>query len=135
MLDEVLQRRLRAVERFAWQPADGSHRSPEIGSVHMWFEGGRGLHLSGASDWTLQWSISEPGDDTWMRAFLHDAHGRWIMRESTAEEPFTGLAGSRLSSASPVFNEHDEVVGAILDFEDRELALSLWEGEIDTSRR
>ena len=101
----------------------------------MWFEDGRGVHLDGASDWTLRWSVSEPGDDVWMGQYVYDSHGRWVARKSTDEEPFVGLAGSRLTSATPVFNEVNEVVGVTLGFEGRELTLSLREGEINTSPR
>jgi hypothetical protein len=133
VLDEVMRQRLRVVERFAWQPDDGSASPPEVGSVHMWFEGGRGVHLDGASDWTLRWSVSEPGEDAWMDQYTYDFHGRWVLRESTDEEPFKGLAGSLLTSATPVFNQVDEVVGVTLVFEDRGVSLRLWEGEINTS--
>ncbi len=100
MLDEVMGRRLRAVERFAWQSDDGSPIAQEVGSVHMWFEDGRGLHLDGASDWTLLWSVTEPGDDGWIGQYLYDHDGRWVMRAATDEPPFVGLAGSRLVSAT-----------------------------------
>ena len=128
-------RRLLTVERFGWESDDGSPVIPEVGSVHMWFEGGRGVHLDGRGDWTLKWSVSEPGDDRWVSQYLYDFHGRWVMREATDEEPFVGLVGSRLTSATPVFNQVDEVVGVTLVHEHRTVTLSLWEGEIDTSVR
>jgi hypothetical protein len=133
MLDEVMRLPLRVVERFAWQPDDGSPSTPEVGSVHMWFDGGRGVHLEGTSDWTLRWSVSEPGDDGWMSQYMYDSRGRWVLRDSTGEEPFIGLAGSSLTSATPVFNEVDEVVGVALGFENWEVTLTLREGEISTS--
>jgi hypothetical protein len=135
MLDEVMRRRLRVVKRFAWQPEDGPPSSPEVGSVHMWFEGGRAVHLDGAADWTLRWCITEPGDDEWMSRYTYDFHGRWVLRESTDEEPFLGLVGSLLTSATPEFDEVNDVVGVTLVFENREVALHLREGEINTSPR
>lgn len=44
----------------------------------------------------------------------------WVLRESTDEEPFVGLVGSPLTSAVPVFNEVNEVVGVTLAFEAQE---------------
>jgi hypothetical protein len=58
-----------------------------------------------------------------------------VLRASTNEEPFIRLVGLPLTSATPVFNEVNEVVGMTLAFEDRTVTLSLWEGEIDTSPR
>ncbi|NYI47027.1 hypothetical protein BJ993_004107 [Nocardioides aromaticivorans] len=135
MLDEVISRRLRVVERLAWYADDGSPVNPDVGSVHMWFEGGRGAHFDGASDWTLEWSVSQSGDDRWMDPYRVDFHGRWVMRDSTHEVPFVGLAGSLLTSATPVFNEVNEVVGVTLTFEERAVRFCLWKGEIDTSPR
>lgn len=63
---------------------------------------------------------------------MYDSHGRWVIRESTDEEPFVGLAGSILTSATPMFNEVNEVVGVTFGFEDRAVSLSLAEGEIAT---
>jgi hypothetical protein len=70
-----------------------------------------------------------------MGLYVSADHGRWVMREATSEEPFMGLAGSLLTSATPLFNEMNEVVGVTLGFEDRDVTLSLWEGEMDTSPR
>lgn len=114
MLDEVVGRRLRAVERFAWQSDRGSPTNPEVGSVHMWFEGGRGVHLDGASDWTLRGSVTEPGDDGWIGQYLYDHGGRWVVREATEEQAFVGLT---------------------LHFEGREVSPRLHEVEINTSSR
>lgn len=133
MLDEVVGRRLRGVERMAWYPADGSLPNFAVGSVHLWFEGGSGVHLDGKSDWTLEWSISAPGNDSWMSQYLYDFHGRWVLRDATWEEPFTGLAGRLLTSTTPLWNEMDEIVGMTLTFETRNVSIRLWEGEIDTS--
>ncbi len=135
MLDDVLGQRLRRVERFAWQSDDGSPMTPNVGSVHLWFEGGRCVHLDGASDWSLKWAISQSGDDRWMTQYLYEFHGKWVLRESTTEEPFAPLIGSALTSATPVFNEMNEVVGVSLQFEDQVLILVTRAGEIDTSAR
>lgn len=135
MLDEVMGRRLRAVERFAWRSDDGSPSTPEVGSVHMWFEGGRGVHVDGGSDWTLRCSVTEPGDDGWIGTYLYDNGGRWVIRAATDEQPFADLAGSRLTSVAARLNEVGEVVGLDLNFEGRNVSLSLHEGEITTSSR
>lgn len=133
MLDEVMGRRLRAVERFAWQSDDGSPSTPEVGSVHLWFEGGRGVHVDGGSDWTLRCSLTEPGDDGWIGQHLQNNGGRWIMQAATDEQPFADVAGSRPTSATPRLNEFDEVVGLDLDFEGRKVSLTLHEGDISTA--
>ena len=95
MLDEVAGRRLRVVERMAWYPEDSSPPNFAVGSVHMWFDGGRGVHLDSKSDWTLGWSISAPGDDGWISRYLYDFHGRWVF-----ERPL----GRSHSLGSPVCN-------------------------------
>jgi hypothetical protein len=86
---------LRAVERFAWQSDDGSPSKPEVGSVHMWFEGGHGVHLDGASDWILEWSVSEPGDDRWMRQYVYDCHGRGCCGSRQTRNRSSALSGHR----------------------------------------
>jgi hypothetical protein len=99
----------------------------------MWFEGGLGVHFDAASDWTLRWWVSEAGDDKWMSQYNYDFDGHWVMRRATGEAPFVRFAGSRLTSATPVFNQVDQVVGVALSFEVGDVTLSLREGEIDTS--
>ena len=135
MLAEVLGRQLRVVERLAWHPDDDSLPNLNVGSVHLWFEGGRCVHVDTASDWTLRWSVSEPGDSRWMGQYRYEHHGRWVIRDASAEAPFAEVVGARLTSAVPVFNEMNEVIGATLNFGERELWLRTWEGEIDTSPR
>lgn len=131
-------RRLRAVERFAWHSDDGLSADLNIGSVHLSFEGGLGAHLDASADWTLRWSVSAAGDKGWLDQYRYDFHGRWLMRDSSQEEPFVGLVGSLVSSATPTWNEVDEVdevVGVNLTFGDRALVLKVWGGEIDTTPR
>lgn len=126
---------LRVVERLAWHPDDDSLPNLNVGSVHLWFEGGRCVHVDTASDWALRWSVSEPGDSRWMGQSRYEYHGRWVIRDASAEAPFAEVVGARLTSAVPVFNEMNEVIGATLNFGERELSLRTWEGEIDTSPR
>lgn len=133
VLEEIVGRRLRAVKRFAWHPDDGSSADLDIGSVHLLFAGGLGAHLDAAADWTLRWSVSWPGDEGRLDQYRYDFHGRWLMRDSSHEEPFVGLLGSLASAASPTWNEVNEVVGVNLTFGDRALVLDVWGGEIDTS--
>lgn len=134
-MDEVIGRRLGAVERFAWHADGGAPADLCVGSVHLWFAGGRGLHLDTASDWTLRWSISEPGDDGWLDAYRYRERGRWLVRDASREAPFVDLVGLPLSSAAPKDNEVGEVSGVTLTFGKRVVTLSQWRGEIDTSPR
>jgi hypothetical protein len=126
MLGEVLGCRLRGVERFAWHAEDGSPANPDVGSVHLWFEGGRGVHLDAGGDWSLRWSVSEPGDAAWLGQYAYNWHGRWVIRDAAGDEPFRDVVGSMLTSATPLFNEMDDVVGVALSFGERSMSLSTW---------
>lgn len=68
-----------------------------------------------------------------MRQYDYEAHGHWVRRDSTGEEPSIGLVGSLLTSVMPLLDEMAELVGVTLCFGERELTLRLWEGEINTS--
>lgn len=135
VLDAVMGKRLRAVERFAWHMDDGSPTRREVGSAHLWFEDGRCVHLDARSDWSLAWSVSEPGDDTWLAPYAYEFHGRWVIREASDEPPFAEVVGTRLTEATPLSNEVHEVVGVRLHFEGATVSLSTWAGEISTAPR
>ena len=121
---------VRTVERFAWQDRDGEIESPDAGSVHLWFEDGRGLHLDTASDWTLRWSISEAGSDLWMRQYRYECAGRWVRRDASLEDPFAPIVGLPLSAALSVANERNETVGVTLVAGTKHVKLRVWEGEL-----
>ena len=127
--------RLRAIERFAWHADDGSPPQREVDSAHLWFEDGRGVHLDAKSDWSLAWSVSEPGDDTWLGSYAYKFHGRWVIRDASSEAPFAPVVGMRLTEATPLFNEVHEMVGVVLNFEGTIVSFSTWCGEISTAPR
>ena len=132
MFGEVVGGRLSTVERFAWHPADGASPRTRVGSVHLWFDSGLGLHVDGASDWTLRCAVSRPGDDTWMAQYRYQDHGRWLARDATAEAPFRGLAGTVLTAVTTRRNPAGEAIALVLGFGSRDVTLELWEGEIRT---
>ena len=84
---------------------------------------------------TLRWSVTGPGNNDWLRQYDYGSDGRWVIRDASAETPFAEAVGRRLISALPSFNEVNEVTGTQLMFDDLELPLTLWEGEINTSPR
>jgi len=87
-----------------------------------------------ASDWTLRWSITKPGDNDWLRRYDYECDGRWLIRDASSEPPFADAIGRDLTSAVPLFNEGDEVAGTTLLFNGLELSLQMGgQGEIDTS--
>ena len=135
MLDEVEGRELRVVERLAWHPSDGLEPNLHSGSVHLWFDGGRCAHFDAASDWTLSWSVTGPGDNDWLRQYDYEAEGRWLLRDASSEEPFAAVLGRRLVSTEPLFNDVDEVTGTLLRFDETELTLSVSEGELSAAPR
>ena len=132
MLEELVGRRLRAVERLAWHPDDTESVELNVGPVHLWFDDGRSVHITGAGDFTLRWELFERGDDGWLGRYDYHFGGRWVVRDSTQEEPFVGLVGNLLNAATPEFNEVNEVTGMTLDFHQRKLGLMLVNGEITT---
>ncbi len=58
-----------------------------------------------------------------------------MARDASTELPFVGAIEHTLTSAAPIFDEVDEVIGMRLTFGTYEFPLSTWEGEVDTSPR
>lgn len=129
---DAVGKRLRAVERLVWTETDGSS-DPTVGPAHLHFAGGCGLFLSGATDWWLDVELTRAGDESWLAAFDYvDTAGRWVLRDASSEEPFTGLAGQRLESCAAIRNDVGELVGLSLSFDSQSVDLCVYEGELRT---
>lgn len=125
-------KRLRAVERLVWTETDGSS-DPSVGPAHLHFDGGCGLFLSGATDWCLDVELTRAGDESWLVPFVYaDPAGRWVLRDASSEEPFTGLVGLRLESCAGIRNGVGELVGLSLSFDSQSIDLCVHEGELRT---
>ncbi|KAA1424107.1 hypothetical protein [Nocardioides antri] len=132
MVEELLNRRLVAVERLSWQTASDSLRR-EVGPVRLVFDTGHALVLSGGTDWTLDYHVTGPGDDSWLDTYKYDLDGQhWALRDAAAEEPFADVMGAALTDWQSTFNEVSEVVGLRLWFDGHEVALTLRNGEVAT---
>lgn len=66
---DAVGRHLRAVERLAWTDPDGSS-DPRVGPVHLHFDAGDGLFVSGATDWCLDVDLTRAGDESWLELRL-----------------------------------------------------------------
>ena len=94
-VDELISKRLIAVERLAWSKADGT-ADIRVGPVHMHFEGGRGAFFSGNADWRFDVVGTRAGDESWLAPFQYDIDGgRWTMRDAADEPPLraSGVPG------------------------------------------
>src|SRR6478609_5974134 len=60
VVEELLSRRLVAVERLSWEPVGISGRR-EVGPVRLVFDNGYSLVLSGSTAWTLNMRVTSPG--------------------------------------------------------------------------
>ncbi|MFC5267670.1 hypothetical protein ACFPJ1_36615 [Kribbella qitaiheensis] len=131
-MDELIGKRLIAVERLAWSKADGT-ADIRVGPVHMHFDGGRGAFFSGNSDWTFDVVGTRAGDESWLAPFQDDIDGgRWTMRDAADEPPFAGFRGSRLESWTSLRNEIGEQVGVDLAFDLGNISLKVHKGEVTT---
>jgi hypothetical protein len=129
-VDALIGRRLAKVMRLAWHwPGEPDDLS--VGPVHLVFDDGRGLFLSGRTDWSLEVVETDPNDDTWLATYDYDYDGgRWVPRDASTESPFVAVIARSLTGLESVRNEVQEVFGLRLDFDGQVLMLTTWEGEI-----
>lgn len=128
----LIGRGLVKVERLGWCES-GALAERAVGPVHLVFDGGRGLFVSGRSDWSLEVVETAPGDSAWLTAYDYDWHGsRWVLRDASGEAPFAAVIAERLAALEPVRDEVGEVVGLDLGFGGRTVTLRMSEGEVTT---
>jgi hypothetical protein len=132
VVEELLGRRLVAVERLSWQTEDGKS-SPDVGPLRLVFDDGQGLVVEGGSDWTLNVRITRPHENSWVDAYAYDfGAGRWVLRDAGKEAPFSGAMGGALTGWQPDYNEVQEVVGLRLWFDGHKISLTQSGGEVRT---
>lgn len=58
------------------------------------FDDGRGPVIDGGRDWTLDFRISSPSDDSWLDKYRYElGNPRWVLRDVGAESPFADAMG------------------------------------------
>ncbi len=132
-MDDLIGRSVVAVERLAWH-FPGSPVDTRSGPVHMHFDGGVGVFLSGASDWSLEIVPTVRGDESWLIPFQYEHEGgMWRIRDAFGEAPFAALRGAKLQAYAPVIDEVDQQpVGLEMNFDLGTITLAMREGEIAT---
>lgn len=131
-IEGLKRRTLTKVTRLAWEmPGEPVQRN--VGPVHLLYDGGHGLAVAGETDWTLRWTITEPGDRSWLAPYDYDVDGaRWVARDASAEEPFSESVGSAFDDWHPRLNELSELVGVELRHGPAWLVLQVSGGEVTT---
>lgn len=132
LVDDLLGRTLVAVERLSWtEPARASN--PRVGPVHLHFSGGRGVFLSGGTDWSLGALTTRAGDESWLLPYRYEIEGSsWVIRDASDEVPFREFRGARLDACASIRNEMGEQVGLTFEFERSAFSLHAVEGEVAT---
>lgn len=131
-MDDLIGKRLVAVERLAWSDLNGP-ADLRRGPAHLHFDGGRGVFLSGATDWQLEIVVTRAGDEAWLLPYQYDFDGsHWTMRDASREPPFETVLGALLESWEALRNEVGEQVGLALRFDCGTIALKVYRGELRT---
>ena len=104
-----------------------------VGPVQLVFEDGRGIVVSGRSDWSLDLVETQANDEDWLAVYDYDDNGAsWVLRDASSEQPFATVLGRTLGDWELIRNEIGEAVGMTMDFDGSSLVLKTWGGEIKT---
>lgn len=133
LIDELVGRDLVAVERLTWTGAADSPADRRTGPVHLRFDNGQGVLLSGGADKRLSLRPTTGSDESWLAPYAEGlAAGTWVRWAADDEPPFDEVLGDTLTAIERVPDQAGEAAGVVLRFDDVAIIIDMDHGEVRT---